>query len=438
MTETIGTTAPSSARKPLPRLTNGDLGVRPFMIDIMRKRDYSVTANPSLIQTDPWATTKPYYDLRKLLDHLGYDIDERYPVGHRDSGKVILAYRRPHIQGKMLTDICENELGKKRHELGIFVDERTQFVYRGESNSVGFYDIERLVNKGTDIILAEKAYAVKKLAPVTQNFSIVLMECGGNFVEYARRLCEQAVKRGCNVAILTDFDISGIAMCLKIPWATRIGIDESTVYALELTENELREVTERYNADPGQMKFVTTTLDTYAKKGWIDGPLDLVGEGDYNIELIKGLMLGQRQAVRYLQTTRIELDHVIEVVGQERFFKWLKETMEERFPDRDYNYGVDNATVDEIRPPLAKEFVARMNKLFVQIPGLEPALKRVGKNLRNVEGLQPVDEERQNMLDELIKTEKKDPKVKRFLSKLSNLMNDMDLPQLDDEEKRNL
>jgi hypothetical protein len=96
----------------------------------MQERYNAITANPSSIQSYPWPTTKPYYNLRKLLDHLGYDIDERYPIGYKLAGNVILADRRPYIQGKMLTDICEKDFGMKRHELGIFVDERTQFVQR--------------------------------------------------------------------------------------------------------------------------------------------------------------------------------------------------------------------------------------------------------------------------------------------------------------------
>lgn len=72
------------------------------------------------------------------------------------------------------------------HELGIFVDERTQFVYRGEPQPVGFYDIGSLINKGTDFILYEKAYTVKTLSPLASPYGIALLECGGNFVEYAR------------------------------------------------------------------------------------------------------------------------------------------------------------------------------------------------------------------------------------------------------------
>jgi hypothetical protein len=169
-------------RKPLPRLSNGDLGVKPFMVEIVQKLLDDISANPSLIKSNPWPTTKAYYILRKTLDHLGFDIAEEYPRGHKLAGKVILAERRPYIQGKMLTDICEKEFGMKRHELGIFVDERTQFVYRERSGSIGFYDIDNVSLFGTDIILCEKAYAVKSLAPLAKSYGIVLLECGGNFV----------------------------------------------------------------------------------------------------------------------------------------------------------------------------------------------------------------------------------------------------------------
>jgi hypothetical protein len=151
----------------------------------------------------------------------------------------------------------------KRHQLGIFVDERTQFAYRGQSQSVGFDDIDDLMDKGTDFILCEKAYVVKTLTPLMEPYGIALLECGGNFVEYATMLCEEAKERGCNVALLTDFDISGIAMCINIPWATRIGIDDSTIRHFGFNEEQIRLVQESYNADPKQMTFVTETLDKY-------------------------------------------------------------------------------------------------------------------------------------------------------------------------------
>ena len=65
------------------------------MVNVVRDRRDNIIVNPSSIQTYPWPTTKPYYNLRKMLDHLGYNISETYPLGHKLEGKVILAERRP-------------------------------------------------------------------------------------------------------------------------------------------------------------------------------------------------------------------------------------------------------------------------------------------------------------------------------------------------------
>ena len=80
-----------------------------------------------------------------------------------------------------------------------------------------------------------------------------------------------------------------------------------------------------------------------------------------------------------------------------------------------------------------------MDKLFLQIPALQPALTEISNEYRNdIRGLQPIDEIRQDMLDTLIETEVEDPKVKRLLPKLVKIMKELGLPELTDEEKRNL
>ena len=235
-------------------------------------------------------------------------------------------------------------------------------------------------------------------------------------------LCKKAAERGCNVGILTDFDISGIAMCLKIPWAIRIGIDLSTVYALNLSREELRQVEERYNPDKNQLKYVTTVLDAYGEKRKFD--LD----GEYNHHLIKNLLLQKRKQLDYLKTTRIELDQIIDVVGADRFCQYIMGTMENEFAHRDYNYAVDDPAVSEIRPNMATTFVTRMDKMFVQCSGLKPAFQQISENLRKVNGLQPIDKERERMLNHLVKVIEEDHKVNHFLVKLQKFINSVDLP----------
>ena len=80
-----------------------------------------------------------------------------------------------------------------------------------------------------------------------------------------------------------------------------------------------------------------------------------------------------------------------------------------------------------------------MDKLFLQIPALQPALKRISNRFKNdIYDLEPIDEIRQDMLDELIGTEQKDSKVKMLLPKLAKIIKELGLPELNDEEKRNL
>jgi hypothetical protein len=425
----------TTLKKPLPRTATGDLNVRPFMIQIVKERYDAIMAEPGLIKTNPWATTKPYYNLRKMLDNLGYDIGEKYPMTHhKNPDKVILAERRPYIQGRMLTEICENEFGMKRHQLGIFVDERTQFAYRGQSQSVGFDDIDDLMEKGTDFILCEKAYVVKTLTPLMEPYGIALLECGGNFVEYATMLCEEAKERGCNVALLTDFDISGIAMCINIPWATRIGIDDSTIRHFGFNEEQIRLVQESYNADPKQMTFVTETLDKYD-----DFELDDSEDYEYNIDLIESLQYDNRKPLKYLESTRIELDHVIDEAGVRRFFDYVMWKLEDAFPERDYNYAVDLPYIDELRPSIAKEFIARMDKLFQNIPGLQPKIKEIQKEFKDeTNEIEPIDDIRDNMLEKIIETEVSDTKVKKLLPKLAKILKQLELPDLTEEEKEDL
>jgi hypothetical protein len=179
------------------------------------------------------------------------------------------------------------------------------------------------------------------------------------------------------------------------------------------------------------MKFVTDTLNRYR---------ELLGdyeEDKYNMELIEILNLDQRKAMKYLETTRIELDHVIDEASPERFFEYVAGMMEDIFFERDYNYAIEPAYVSEMRPPVVKEFIARMNKLFLEIPALQPKLKEIIDKFRNdIHDLEEIDYLRQEMLiNKLIEIEEADPKVKRLLHKLVRVVKDLSLPELTGEEE---
>jgi hypothetical protein len=46
-------------------------------------------------------------------------------------------------------------------------------------------------------------------------------------------------------------------------------------------------------------------------------------DSEYNIDLIESLQYGNRKPLKYLESTRIELDHVIDEAGVGRFFDYV-------------------------------------------------------------------------------------------------------------------
>ena len=89
--------------------------------------------------------------------------------------------------------------------------------------------MNELVQYGTDMLIIEKEGVVKQLAPFADEKGIALLNTRGFLTEYASILSEQASKNGCNIAIMTDLDASGLLIASNIPEVYRIGIDFDTL-----------------------------------------------------------------------------------------------------------------------------------------------------------------------------------------------------------------
>jgi Protein of unknown function C-terminus (DUF2399) len=171
---------------------------------LLEKRLDNLQKNPKLLETGRLIQSGIYYALRKILIEKGIKVASR-----------------EHITGS-IKDVCER-LGKKvrgvgfkRHELGIIAAARAQLYFRGESIGVGIDEISDLAQVGTDLIIIEKEGAVEALAPFADKYGIALVYTRGFLTEYAIELSELAEKSGCNVAILTDFDASGLLIVTKL------------------------------------------------------------------------------------------------------------------------------------------------------------------------------------------------------------------------------
>ena len=125
------------------------------------------------------------------------------------------------------------------------------------------------------------------------------------------KFSKKSEKEGCNVAILTDFDASGLVLAGKAPNAYRIGIDFETLKDLGL---DIEDVQEEY------------------KPGSHLGPLEYGGEmyGVYPSEWVD-----------YVRTKRVEINSVTEALDDnQKFWKWIVNKLRAKFTDWDYTRAV--------------------------------------------------------------------------------------------------
>ena len=78
------------------------------------------------------------------------------------------------------------------------------------------------------LLLQEELTKVRHLLLSTKSF----------FTENAQELQRLAEEEGANIAILTDYDVSGAVIAKEVPEVTRIGIDENTLKQLGIEDRQ--------------------------------------------------------------------------------------------------------------------------------------------------------------------------------------------------------
>ena len=84
------------------------------------------------------------------------------------------------------------------------------------------------------------------------SYGIALLNSRGFLVDYAVKLSELS---GGNIAILTDFDDSGLLMAKKVPSIPRIGIDTETLRYFHLRRQDLEEPYDEDHKDNHYLKL---------------------------------------------------------------------------------------------------------------------------------------------------------------------------------------
>jgi hypothetical protein len=165
---------------------------------------------------------------------------------------------------------------------------------------------------GIALLIIEKEGVAEQLSVFADQKGIALLNTRGFLTEYAEILSKKSEKEGCKVAILTDFDASGLILAAKAPNAYRIGIDFGTLQDLEL---HIEDVEEEYR--PGNH-------------------LEPLQQG----EKLAGLY--RKEWIDYITTKRIEINSVTEALDDnEKFWNWIVNKLRARFTNWDYTRAVD-------------------------------------------------------------------------------------------------
>ncbi|HYV51768.1 MAG TPA: DUF2399 domain-containing protein [Candidatus Eisenbacteria bacterium] len=314
---------------------NKPLTAEALLTSLLNKRLDNIQENPNLKYTDRWTQSTVFYRLRPNLIAAGINVSRRYITSQ-------------------IRKVCEEKLSYKREELGIIAADRAQFYFRGEWRDVGLDELPQLKHMGTDLLIIEKEGVAEVLAPFADKKGIALLNTRGFLTEYATILSELAKKNGCNVAILTDFDASGLLLAKKVRNIYRVGIDFSTLHYFGLTPTEVQEA---YKPDNNHMKPLK------------DIAFNSEEEDEENYALT--------DCLKFVKSKRIEIDSVLAKVGNPRFWDFIIYNLNKKFPRRDYNRSVK---VPE----------------YVILPELEDLAEKVNHKVSEI-----LATERQQIVDEL-------------------------------------
>ena len=308
--------------------------------EVLRERQskwYSLT--PLEKQKSWWTMSDVFYATRKkLIEEHGYNNDE---------------ISREYITG-LIRSTCEDTFHVKREDIGIIAADRAQLYFKGKWMDVGLEEIKDLVQYGTDMLIIEKEGVVEQLKSFADEDGIALLNTRGFLTEYADILQEKAGIEGCNIAILTDLDISGLMIAAKVPNAFRVGIDFDTLEYLGL---DIKKVEEKYIPPSRQ----ASAFD--------EGSI-------YN-------RIYSQEIINYVQDKRVEINSVlVELDDNGEFWEWIIDQLREQFPYRDCTRSTE--IPDYVVPGPLQELNDKVQALA--IIATRKHVNQLRDNLSNING----------------------------------------------------
>ena len=289
---------------------DGKPSKKAYVLEYLLDRDEQVQTNPKLLTTE-----------RVNLDDIWYDLRQNKFVPNQIE---ITTYTRATVKGYII-ELCDL-LGKTRQELGIIAQAYATVYFRQNLYDVAIDELDTLKDLGAYVVIIEKEGIVETLKPFADENGVALVTSHGFLTENATELSNLIGSVGGNVAILTDYDISGILIALNVPDIHRIGVDLKTLeyFGFGTDRESLKQFEEAYTPVESHKKAV---VEKAAKA-------EVISNAVYS-ELLSSKNLA------YLSEKRIEINAIKSVVGNERLWEFIKYSLNLIFEDTDYNRAIN-------------------------------------------------------------------------------------------------
>jgi hypothetical protein len=381
--------------------SDGKPSKKAVLLEVLEKRKHKWEAMDAMSRLKHWWTQSDvFYATRKLLIEYHYANEE---------------IDRDYITG-LIKELCEDELGVKREDIGILAADRAQLYFKGKWMDVGLKEIEELSLYGTDMLVIEKEGVAEQLALFADQKGIALLNTRGFLTEYAEVLSKKSDKEGCNIAILTDFDVSGLVLASKVPRAHRIGIDFETLDDLGV---DIEGVEEEYK--PGN----------HLKPLQDGGQCADIYPEDW---------------VNYVKDARVEINSVVtELDDNARFWEWIVQKLRDRFDTRNYNRAADipeyvmpkclESLNDKVKENGIAILKRRREKLQERLSDIGPGFlfDRTDKVLlKKGEDIMTISKYEQTLADQSRHIIESDEIMRPILDKIEDLDNELPITTTDD------
>jgi hypothetical protein len=325
-----------------------------------------------------------------------------------EAGVILSRNSRRTIQFKYVLQVCR-EWGIKRADIGIHVSERVQAYYRGKEYDINPDNIDELAKQGVAMIAMEKEGLAAQMAPFAVDQEIVILDTKGFNTENGEDFCDivQGELSGENIAMVHDFDASGVKIC-KDAGLVSIGVDLEFLKELGIkTKNipppgysglTIKDVEERYDGSSNtHWKWLR---DNYPDYEYLD----------------------------YIATKRIEIDGIMYKLekrygvekAKQMFWKAVSARFVEKFPTRDYTKVIDikalltTPSANKLDFDYSSNVVDKLNEHIDDINDSRAEDKReeIKEALENYEGLPEIkalkEEKRKEFSDAM---EEQDPET---------------------------